>query len=346
MLDLPSDILGIVADAGDLLDDDVERLLTEQPLEALWDLITGRIQRDAVVGADADRMAAMLGLLTRIRAAESSWTQARLADRSQALTRIRAALDEVSSAGSVDELLTLSPSAACALGFDRALVSTVDTSWQLHTMCVVRDQRWADEIVAVGRDDPPVLDRTLVENDTVVSVAPTLVDHVQENPRVNRALAEVTKSSSYGIAPLLVDGEVVGLLHADCYHQKRSFTPEDQSMLSTFAAGVSQSLARVTLLDGVAALRSHLDGVTQWQAPARRAAASVTAGRHDDSILTRREAQIMRLMADGDGNAKIARRLVISEGTVKTHVTRILRKLEVTNRAEAVAVWLRADQRH
>jgi DNA-binding CsgD family transcriptional regulator len=51
--------------------------------------------------------------------------------------------------------------------------------------------------------------------------------------------------------------------------------------------------------------------------------------------------QIVRLMADGDSNGKIARRLVISEGTVKTHITRILRKLGAVNRAEAVSIWLR-----
>ncbi|NMO03236.1 GAF domain-containing protein [Gordonia sp. TBRC 11910] len=335
---LRSTISRIVCDARDLLDD--EHIVG---LDGLWDLVTATIQHAVVGGVSPERMAALLGLLGRIREAETARTQIQLAEKSATLARVRSALAEISPATSVDGLLSIAPSIACGLGFDRVLVSTVDTNWQLHTMCVVRDPRWAEEIVAVGREEPLVLDRSLIENDTVVGVQATLVDEVQENPRVNRALAEITRSSSYGIAPLLVDGEVVGLLHADCYFQDRLFTVEDQALLSTFAAGLSQNLARVTVLDGMAALRSHFDGVARWQAPARGATVSVAASRDDDSVLTRREAQIMRLMADGDSNAKIARRLVISEGTVKTHVTRILRKLDVGNRAEAVAVWLRAE---
>jgi hypothetical protein len=50
-------------------------------------------------------------------------------------------------------------------------------------------------------------------------------------------------------------------------------------------------------------------------------------------------------MGQGYTNAQIARRLVISEGTVKSHVKHILRKLDAANRAEAVAIWLRIPAR-
>jgi DNA-binding NarL/FixJ family response regulator len=63
-----------------------------------------------------------------------------------------------------------------------------------------------------------------------------------------------------------------------------------------------------------------------------------------DPTLTRREVEVLRLMAAGDTNARIATRLVISEGTVKSHVKHILRKLGAANRAEAVSHWLRAGQ--
>jgi hypothetical protein len=45
-------------------------------------------------------------------------------------------------------------------------------------------------------------------------------------------------------------------------------------------------------------------------------------------------------MASGKTNAGIATRLVVSEGTVKSHVKHILRKLAAANRAEAVSVYL------
>jgi DNA-binding CsgD family transcriptional regulator/tetratricopeptide (TPR) repeat protein len=57
--------------------------------------------------------------------------------------------------------------------------------------------------------------------------------------------------------------------------------------------------------------------------------------------LTTRQREVLELVADGAGNAEIARRLVLSERTVAHHVTAILRKLDVRNRGEAGAVAVR-----
>jgi len=57
--------------------------------------------------------------------------------------------------------------------------------------------------------------------------------------------------------------------------------------------------------------------------------------------LTARETQVLRLVSDGLENKQIARRLDISEATVKTHLKSTFERLEVTSRAEAVAVGLR-----
>jgi len=53
--------------------------------------------------------------------------------------------------------------------------------------------------------------------------------------------------------------------------------------------------------------------------------------------LTQREIEVLRLIAQGLSNRAIAERLIISEGTVKTHVHHILHKLDVASRTEAVA---------
>jgi DNA-binding NarL/FixJ family response regulator len=54
--------------------------------------------------------------------------------------------------------------------------------------------------------------------------------------------------------------------------------------------------------------------------------------------LTPRELEVFRLLATGLNNAEIAERLIIGETTIKTHVTRILMKLGVRDRVQAVVL--------
>jgi two-component system nitrate/nitrite response regulator NarL len=56
--------------------------------------------------------------------------------------------------------------------------------------------------------------------------------------------------------------------------------------------------------------------------------------------LTPREREILKLIADGQGNKLIARNLGISDGTVKLHVKAVLRKLEVHSRVEAAVMYI------
>ncbi len=54
-------------------------------------------------------------------------------------------------------------------------------------------------------------------------------------------------------------------------------------------------------------------------------------------ILSERELEVLRLMATGASNQEMADQLVVTVGTIKSHVNHILGKLEVHNRLEAVA---------
>ena len=54
--------------------------------------------------------------------------------------------------------------------------------------------------------------------------------------------------------------------------------------------------------------------------------------------LTERELEVLRLIAQGLSNAEIGHALFISETTVKTHVTRVLQKLELRDRAQAIVL--------
>jgi len=68
---------------------------------------------------------------------------------------------------------------------------------------------------------------------------------------------------------------------------------------------------------------------------------SRTSTRRNPFGLTRREAEILRLLSDGLRGRVIAKRLFVSPKTVEHHVSAILTKLGVSSRADAVALMRR-----
>ena len=97
--------------------------------------------------------------------------------------------------------------------------------------------------------------------------------------------------------------------------------------------GVGESTANVPL---------DTELVLVARAPAPIVSRSTRVGRDTSTAtLSRREQEILALLADGLVNKQIAARLGISTNTVKTHLELLFEKLGVTTRAEAVATGVK-----
>jgi DNA-binding NarL/FixJ family response regulator len=108
--------------------------------------------------------------------------------------------------------------------------------------------------------------------------------------------------------------------------------PEDAA--DAFRAGacavVLKRFAVETLMD---AIRAAAQGAV-WMPPTLQAHLAAALRRSDHDPLTPREREIIRHVALGLRNAEVARKLFISEQTVKTHLNNIFQKLEVRDRVE------------
>ncbi len=126
-------------------------------------------------------------------------------------------------------------------------------------------------------------------------------------------------------------------------------------MLYSFAQGLRLALSRAAIAEqlqsagrALETAAAHVDGtlsglhqvsldVSSGREANRPPRVSPEAPRSVRDVLTCREVEVLELMAQGCTNAKVAAKLVVSEGTVKQHVKHILRKLRAGNRAEAVS---------
>ncbi|MCU1679964.1 MAG: modulated transcriptional regulator, LuxR family [Amycolatopsis sp.] len=356
-------VLAVVTRAEELLD--VDNLPCSAEIDAtpgaigalgcVWDNVRAAMQGDQKSFDRLDGAQDLLSLALQAKDAEDQVRREQEVRQSSALQDVRAALSRFEQIQSVADLIEAVPATVCLLGFDRAIFSRIhEAMWVTETLHVEGDEAWAGQILQAGRDNPEKLVPDLFETEIVRRRRAILVTNAQERPRVHRAVSESSQSRTYVAAPVMPRSQVIGFLHGDRFFHPGPLDGFDRDLLAVFAEGFGYVLERSILLDKLAQLRAavldHGDGLStlmREDGANQQRLARVPAQPSDrETMLTRRETEIVRLMAAGDTNGRIASKLVISEGTVKSHAKHILRKLGAANRAEAVSIWLTRGRAH
>jgi DNA-binding CsgD family transcriptional regulator len=286
-------------------------------------------------------------------------------DAPELLLGIRRAIAELMSITTRDELMRRAASVLCANTlFERVFVSSVDKS-MLKLTSIHFDE--ADDMAATIRTlwhaEPPPLTHLIIESEVVRRSRAILVLDTRRRT-IGGDLGRAIASESYVAAPLTSNGRCVGLVHADRKITGHAVGEAERDGVWLFCQALSLGLERADLAARLtrqrcevrrytAALDALLDSNLIEASPAEgdladasdlqlAAAGVVLAPEHRiRSLLTTRELEVLQLMAEGNTNAEIAAHLVIAEGTVKSHVKHVLRKLRAGNRTEAVTRYLK-----
>jgi LuxR family transcriptional regulator, regulator of acetate metabolism len=251
--------------------------------------------------------------------------------------------------------------AACALceqvGFGRAAVFTLRDHALIPENVYARGSpEKGDHLLARMRRESFELGPWLHESEVLRRRIALLVE---DAPADVHALATLPDTRCYVAAPVICQDQAIALFHADHGALGRAATEIDRAALWAFAEGFGYALERGLIAER---LRTHSDRVLALARSAEasieeltRPAVEVPSGVRPISPatsmavpdhdllegLTPREREVLAMLADGETNARIAQRLVVTEDTVKTHVKHILRKLGARNRSQAVSRYFR-----
>jgi DNA-binding CsgD family transcriptional regulator len=333
-------------------------------LDAQLAVVTG-LARDRLASAEglsAQEVVTLSELLSDVQTLRFSINDLLGFQRLHRLEALDRGLSSLWRIGDQDELLrAVCATAVECCGFDRVMLSRVEDGVWRPWRSVARDQREVEQRVAAWmRQWPEIpLDRQVLESELVRRRQPAIVTDAATDPRVHPPLLEAAALASYVVAPILTGDRVVGLLHAD--YQDDAVTELDRDVLWAFAQGVGRAHERAMLLgrlreqgaqllEALRVVERNLEALAVAETglgerprlePLADEPPAVPRPPAIDAVLTSREMEVLALMATGATNDRIARKLVISPETVKTHVKRVLRKLQADNRAEAISLYLR-----
>jgi DNA-binding NarL/FixJ family response regulator len=160
-------------------------------------------------------------------------------------------------------------------------------------------------------------------------------------------LVEAESPALFVTGITMADGEIDGL---ECLRRAREVAPHLRAVVlsmytdqehvdAALAAGAFAYVIKSAHPDDLASAVRQAFEHSVFLATAPRPAGSWGNGTLAEAAdLTRREREILQLMAQGHSNAQLAKMLWVTEQTVKFHLSNIYRKLNVSNRTEA-AHW-------
>jgi DNA-binding CsgD family transcriptional regulator len=291
-----------------------------------------------------------------------------LAARLQACERVRAAVARLVQIGPVGDILTRGAvEAAEAADLDRAIVSRVSNGDLIVEALHLRaDDGSAANALEDLRHSPVRLEYPLLECEFLRRRRAQLVDAVDHDEPARHAFLRTLSWGAYVAAPVVVEGHVVGLIHGDRLPERGPLSLVDRDALEHFAFGFARVFERAVLRRRLRDQRREIRHIAAWVdsrtaelsdaaidlevdlTPTDDGRPSTPSGLRDEDlikILTRRELDVLRLIADGKTNADIARTLFVSQGTVKFHVKNVLRKMQAVNRADAASRYVRLSMR-
>jgi DNA-binding NarL/FixJ family response regulator len=191
------------------------------------------------------------------------------------------------------------------------LVALLETADDVKVVGTAGDGRQAIDLARQLRPDIVLLDVRMPDVDGVRAARPLA--------EISRVLMLSYNEDSESIRNSIQAGACGYLVHG-------SFSPDDLvTAIRDIVAGRANPLSAVAARVVVESLQSARGG---------RPAGDGGLG------LSTREVEVMRLITQGRSNGEIAAELVLSEKTVKNHVSRIYAKLGVRTRAAAIARWL------
>ena len=111
---------------------------------------------------------------------------------------------------------------------------------------------------------------------------------------------------------------------------------DERQVAALLAAGAAVAVSRTATLEELAgAVRQVLGSPLPSSHAIRPTLAPPASNTDPGGVLTKREREILQLVAEGYSNDRVARHLWVTVQTVKFHLTNIYRKLDVANRTEA-----------